>query len=526
MYHGEEPTLEWVERVVGKNKVYVVLVVVVAVMLCAELQARGLLHDVLPLARGQAVQGGAAGHGTHPPGLVVSSAHALGEVMDLLISVAMVQYFPTLQKAGYTSLHAVANSQSCPAGMKMFHYRLIRREAYRLLLPEGSAEKAPLEEEHMELLPTPKAAVAHAICNSWGNTEGVHHFMNVRQKAPAATFMAVDVPACQGRAKVAARGVLYAEDADAAKANEDDSASGKPGIATVVANDKGWFQNTLTMRDVAALRDRGVLRQLLFDRRHKTVFCGAPKAATDVLHAWTLDGAHLWNARTAGLNASAFAGQLDKHLVTGNYMSDHEVLEALNSGAYFKYTFVRDPFTRTLSTFDDKLYDCTRKRAGKDCRYWMWLLSGARVRRSKAEGFTFREYVKLLQKRRYHELDVDVTYHTAHWLPQTHVCALDHIAYDFVGRTETGDKDMQTLYDLVGRQGMEARKRWLLTPAQRIDSKTHHYGADQATVTTNMEALREVYARDFELLGYKGNELIAQLRRGAEEEATETAVDV
>ena len=427
-----------------------------------------------------------------------NTMESLGEVQDLLIGLGFSEHFTILRNNGYTNINILATSQAtAPSGVKRYHWKTICTEAYRQT--QSSALPASAGQDGESEMSATNSQLQKTICQSWSNTEGIHAFMKKTRKLTAGTYANITIPACSGPNKLPPRGVLYGVNEDATQ------------ITTTVGNNGGWYPNTVSLNQVRDLRRKGVLHQFVFDHELKLAFCGIPKAGFTLTKAWILQAADMWDV----YNASAKGTFSNQRISSGKFMTDSEIKSVLNSGEYFKFTVVRDPFTRVLASFHDRISECLQKSGSSECKQWYKSLGGV-SRWAMMGRIGFRDYLGLLKNLKSKMSDVDITFLTGHWLPQTSVCALDKIAFDYIGRMESEDVDHQLLYDIVGKQGMTARQRRSLDKSQNTRAHVHHYGSDSEEVRDNVKAVAQIFEEDIRQLGYDGKSLANYLEAGSE----------
>ena len=99
----------------------------------------------------------------------------------------------------------------------------------------------------------------------------------------------------------------------------------------------------------------------------------------------------------------------------------------------FLYTFMRNPYTRMVS-----LYECQFPRLGPTHYHLP----------KEDKDLTFERYVDIITNKEY---DHD-EYHFQHWRPQTDWVFNDddRLIVDYIGRTETLDKDINKIGCLIG----------------------------------------------------------------------------
>lgn len=154
--------------------------------------------------------------------------------------------------------------------------------------------------------------------------------------------------------------------------------------------------------------------------------------------------------------------------------------EALRSEAYLVFTFVRNPYARTLSAYLDKIVK----------NQW------ERNRRLPALGFAPDAEVSLEEFLgaicRDDPIDSDI-----HWAPQTMLLGLPDRAYDYVGRFESFGQDLRKV---AARLGMEEHYE------QVHQDRPHETGASNLVAeyydAGTKAIIEERFADDFTLLGY------------------------
>jgi|AntDeeMetagen134_2_1112570.scaffolds.fasta_scaffold00065_7 hypothetical protein len=134
----------------------------------------------------------------------------------------------------------------------------------------------------------------------------------------------------------------------------------------------------------------------------------------------------------------------------------------------FRFAFVRNPYTRVLSAFLDKI--------------------DRRERRKNREA-SFLEFLEYLEK--------DGLLSNAHWAPQTSLLLIPFNEFDFFGKTENLNEDLGFVLDQV--QGHKENEKMLsaLGNATGASGKLETYYDDQAKAKVD-----QLYREDFECFGY------------------------
>lgn len=156
-------------------------------------------------------------------------------------------------------------------------------------------------------------------------------------------------------------------------------------------------------------------------------------------------------------------------------------LQCLSSNDYFVFSFVRNPFSRVLSAYLDKIvgHPDTQNQYQRQLNI------------DPNDGVpTFGEFIELIYSA--NPVDMD-----PHWAPQSFLLALDNVQYDFLGRFEFFD---DSIHQLISRVSLK------LPPSVARLGKQHSTSADQKLHTyydaRAIRRVREIYHRDFERLGY------------------------
>ena len=224
---------------------------------------------------------------------------------------------------------------------------------------------------------------------------------------------------------------------------------------------------------------------LIVSETWRLVYCIVPKAACS---NWIM-----LLRRLEGFADYALPSSLHDREASGlTYMTHDEANRSLDLDRYFKFTFVRNPFTRLLSAWRNK-FDPT---AGRVHETWLAYAREVRDRLPSVEDdaggpLSFRDFVRFLGT----QPEVDIP---NHWAPQTRILATDHFEYDFVGRIENLAADFETVRRRVGfRAPFPTRDDlWFHPPTGAKTLAPRMYTPELTRVVSR------VYADDFEAFGY------------------------
>lgn len=212
-------------------------------------------------------------------------------------------------------------------------------------------------------------------------------------------------------------------------------------------------------------------------RRHDYVYVEIPKAGCSVvkrvLQHSEVDG--------IGLDPAASVHDRSKSPLAAPLTDGFDVDVVFGPDSpYFRFSFVRNPYTRALSCYLEKI-------AGEQ-----WL----REIRLPALGFaadaevSFAEFLHRVREQDPRRMDT-------HWAPQSFLLSLARIEYGFLGRFETFQRDLLRLVETLDLQ----------VPVDLLERRTAHVtGADQQLRDyynpETVSLVREIYREDFERLGY------------------------
>lgn len=147
---------------------------------------------------------------------------------------------------------------------------------------------------------------------------------------------------------------------------------------------------------------------------------------------------------------------------------------ALNSrevsqfSSLFRFTVVRNPYTRTLSAYLDKV----ERRALRDNK-----------------ESSFRDFLYTLQKGQ--------LYSNAHWAPQRALLLLPADQFDFIGKVESIDTDLPFIKEKIqGKRPEKPFKSFLNNSTGASRKLASYYDTETA------QLVRSLYRDDFDTFGY------------------------
>ena len=152
--------------------------------------------------------------------------------------------------------------------------------------------------------------------------------------------------------------------------------------------------------------------------------------------------------------------------------------------SHFKFSFVRNPYTRILSCYLDKI-------VGNE---WERNIRLPKIGYSPNDNLTFEEFLLAIRKFPIEKWDI-------HWMPQTILLAHNKVKMDFIGRLEYFDLDFKKVIAFLKKEPFEN--------SNIVNVKHHSVGANkklQQYLTKKCEDLiKEIYYDDFKAFGYGFN---------------------
>lgn len=210
--------------------------------------------------------------------------------------------------------------------------------------------------------------------------------------------------------------------------------------------------------------------------KNEYVYFAVPKAANtsikSALHSIEFDGLqkHPQIPTHAPFVSSPF--------VKPYQLGQKQLEDILTGDEFFKFTFVRNPYTRTLSSFIDKVLNAT-----DDAR--KYYRNAANLPLDSEPTFT--EFVAQIAEHEPRRMD-------KHWRPQSYQSLSEFIPLDFVGKVENLERDFA---QVMNRIGVESELQ-SVAPHQTnaLENFQKHCDAETA------QSVSRLFRRDFEVFGY------------------------
>jgi hypothetical protein len=164
-------------------------------------------------------------------------------------------------------------------------------------------------------------------------------------------------------------------------------------------------------------------------------------------------------------------------------LTDDTLNDVMFGADYFHFMFVRNPYTRTLSCYLDKIVKGSHDEVAAKRKI---------LEVPVDEEISFEDFLRAVQKQPINKMDI-------HWTPQTYLLGVSQgYRYDFIGRFENFDADLaRALRRVRGyHKPFESiqKRQYVFTEANQ---KVLQYYTPEAK-----KLVEELYADDFTYLGY------------------------
>ncbi|CAI5472585.1 unnamed protein product [Closterium sp. Yama58-4] len=216
-------------------------------------------------------------------------------------------------------------------------------------------------------------------------------------------------------------------------------------------------------------------RQLIVDEDVGMVYCYVQKAGCTSWKFWMREQHHHPFPKSF---LSAHTAHFTNVTAVWYSLTEPHAIRALTRRDFTRFVFLRNPYTRVLSAYLDKML----RGGGPDdlgAGFWAQTFFGQLITHSLWDAMTFRSGPGTARLRSIWEIiqlrtgfritfdefvgylgeawEIEGRFHLdVHIVPQTLLCALDRIKYDFVGRFESMDEDVMTLMRRFGREPGDA----------------------------------------------------------------------
>jgi hypothetical protein len=146
----------------------------------------------------------------------------------------------------------------------------------------------------------------------------------------------------------------------------------------------------------------------------------------------------------------------------------------------FRFAFVRNPYSRALSCYLEKIVG----------EQWLRDLRLPRLGFDPDEQVSFAMFLERVADQPPAQMDI-------HWAPQSHLLSLGKVTYGFLGRFESFHADLSAVVDRVGFEAPDHLLRERSAHTTDARKKIAQYYDDHT-----VRLVRQLYRDDFARLGY------------------------
>jgi sulfotransferase famil protein len=212
-------------------------------------------------------------------------------------------------------------------------------------------------------------------------------------------------------------------------------------------------------------------------RRHHAVFVEVPKAGCTVVKRVMRHSEHAG----APFDQSVSVHDRARSPLAAPLRDGFDLDEVFGpDGSMFRFSFVRNPYSRVLSCYLEKI-------AGEQ---WLRELRLPRLGFAPDEHVSLAAFLERVADQPMAEMDI-------HWAPQAVLLSLGRVTYDFLGRFESFHADLSAVIARVGFDAPEHLLHQRSAHTTNARDKVMEYYDDRT-----LRLVRHIYRADFDRLGY------------------------
>lgn len=194
------------------------------------------------------------------------------------------------------------------------------------------------------------------------------------------------------------------------------------------------------------------------------------------------------------------------------HMTNSEISDVISDPSFLKFTFVRNPYTRLISAYMDKVYSVAIESL--EYQRQMYGLFGNDVaQRAKANETrpSFEAYVSAIHDvlmmprtkssdpKKDDFFEDNSSRRDVHWRPQVELVHADIIPVDFVGRFEHTERDQNVVLDWMYKHTVRRMPHDVSVNLHRSDPRAKQTLLNKLKTSTQLQqTVRRMYAEDFE----------------------------
>ena len=158
--------------------------------------------------------------------------------------------------------------------------------------------------------------------------------------------------------------------------------------------------------------------------------------------------------------------------------------KALTSREYFRFSFVRNPYSRVLSAYLNKVGNPAERER---------LFFRNQLELTSNEELSFLDFLKIILQQTPDKMDI-------HWCPQSDLLGYAKIKYDFIGRFENFNEDFQFVIAKILEKEPHKIKD-IIAVDQTHQTNANNYLGEYLTKEAQ-SLIQKIYQKDFENFGY------------------------
>lgn len=239
-----------------------------------------------------------------------------------------------------------------------------------------------------------------------------------------------------------------------------------------------------------------LLRHLIVNDKYKLIYCYIPKVAcTNIMRVFLILSGKMNTTEPLDIKSSDVHTRYRQDLTHLSDLSYKEAAFRLKN--YRKVLFVREPFERILSAFVNKFrgkFGSFKSSYGTEIiKYFR---SEPNSEELTGEGVKFTEFIQFLN-----DPFMQIDGYNEHWAHYHKLCLPCHINYDFVGKYETLEEDVNTLLNIsdVGDRVQFPRRS---STYKNTKTEAIYWKYYSSVPKRLLQHLWTTYQLDFELFGY------------------------
>lgn len=227
-----------------------------------------------------------------------------------------------------------------------------------------------------------------------------------------------------------------------------------------------------------------------FSLKHNFLYAETAKVACSTIKRLLIRTENLYDRQDAPIDAH----NRDKSPLHGIKDHTEEIFNAVLQDPYiYKFSFVRNPYTRILSAYLDKII--RNKRPKKE------ILNIMNVDLNKnpealEKHISFEEFLEAVKMQNLFEMNI-------HWRPQYYHIRPDLIDYNKIGRFETFDNDIKEVIAVLKNRVspyVQNKVKYKMSAPHKTNSNEKVY---QFYNSNARKLVSEIYACDFDTYKYK-----------------------